>query len=57
MARKSSSSQKQSNGGANLGFEAKLWQPADKMRGHMDASEKKGGEFYTTRCVLRLPVA
>jgi type I restriction enzyme M protein len=40
MARKSSSPQKQSNG-ANLGFEAKLWQAADKMRGHMDASEYK----------------
>src|SRR6478736_4193521 len=40
MARKSSSPQKQSNG-ANLGFEAKLWAAADKMRGHMDASEYK----------------
>jgi type I restriction enzyme M protein len=40
MARKSSSPQKISNG-ANLGFEAKLWAAADKMRGHMDASEYK----------------
>jgi hypothetical protein len=31
MARKSSSSQKQSNGGT-LGFEAKLWQAADKYK-------------------------
>jgi type I restriction enzyme M protein len=32
--------QKKSNG-ANLGFEEKLWQAADKMRGHMDPSEYK----------------
>ncbi len=36
MARK-----KQNNNGANLGFEEKLWQAADKMRGHMDAAEYK----------------
>src|SRR6516165_9730390 len=36
MARK-----KQSNNGANLGFEEKLWQAADKLRGHMDAAEYK----------------
>jgi len=29
------------NNGANLGFEDKLWAAADKMRGHMDASEYK----------------
>jgi len=34
--------QKNGNGsGANLGFEQKLWQAADKMRGHMDAAEYK----------------
>jgi type I restriction-modification system DNA methylase subunit len=27
--------------GANLGFEAILWQAADKLRGHMDAAEYK----------------
>jgi type I restriction enzyme M protein len=52
MARKSSSPQKQSNG-ANLGFEAKLWQAADKMRGHMDASEYK----HVVLGVVRLLVA
>ncbi len=31
---------KNSNGG-NLGFEEKLWQAADKMRGHMDPAEYK----------------
>ena len=25
------------NNGANLGFENKLWEMADKMRGHMDS--------------------
>src|ERR687888_383019 len=32
---------KASGNGANLGFEEKLWQAADKMRGHMDAAEYK----------------
>ncbi|HPA06112.1 MAG TPA: type I restriction-modification system subunit M N-terminal domain-containing protein, partial [Candidatus Hydrogenedentes bacterium] len=31
---------KQDNG-ARLGFEEKLWQAADKLRGHMDAAEYK----------------
>jgi len=29
------------NNGANLGFEAKLWQAADTLRGSMDAAEYK----------------
>jgi type I restriction enzyme M protein len=32
---------KKNSNGANLGFEEKLWQMADKMRGHMDPSEYK----------------
>jgi type I restriction enzyme M protein len=32
---------KKSPNGANLGFEEKLWQAADKMRGHMDPAEYK----------------
>ncbi len=29
------------NGGANLGFEAKLWAAADALRNNMDAAEYK----------------
>ncbi|MBN2207822.1 MAG: SAM-dependent DNA methyltransferase [Candidatus Coatesbacteria bacterium] len=32
---------KQSNNGATLGFEEKLWQAADKLRSNMDAAEYK----------------
>lgn len=32
---------KQTGNGAKLGFEEKLWQAADKLRGHMDAGEYK----------------
>jgi type I restriction enzyme M protein len=38
MARKR---QQQNGNGSSLGFEEKLWQAADKLRGHMDAAEYK----------------
>ncbi len=40
MTRSNVKANKKSNGG-NLGFEEKLWQAADKMRGHMDPAEYK----------------
>jgi len=41
VANKRSSEAAGSGHGANLSFEQKLWQAADKMRGHMDAAEYK----------------
>jgi type I restriction enzyme M protein len=41
MAQRNNANKKNSNNGANLGFEQKLWQAADKMRGHMDSAEYK----------------
>jgi len=39
MARKKKPNlKKETNNGANLGFESQLWAAADKLRGHMDAS-------------------
>ncbi|MCW5829982.1 MAG: SAM-dependent DNA methyltransferase [Deltaproteobacteria bacterium] len=38
---KKSGGKDKSNGGANLGFEEKLWQAADKLRNNMDAAEYK----------------
>jgi len=34
---------KKNDTGANLGFEAKLWTAADKLRSNMDAAEYKQG--------------
>ncbi len=41
MARTKKTPNKRTSNGANLGFEEKLWQAADKMRGHMDPGEYK----------------
>jgi len=39
MARGKKSVAKKTSTGANLGFEAKLWEAADKMRGYMDPAQ------------------
>ena len=41
MARSRSSPNKSANSSANIGFEAKLWLAADKLRSNMDAAEYK----------------
>jgi hypothetical protein len=41
MARRKSDSPTTNGTGANLGFEAKLWLAADKLRNNMDAAEYK----------------
>jgi len=41
MAKQKKDIEKKKSNGGNLGFEEKLWQAADKMRGHMDAGEYK----------------
>jgi type I restriction enzyme M protein len=42
MGKRKVAGQKTANGnGANLGFEAKLWLAADKLRNNMDAAEYK----------------
>jgi type I restriction enzyme M protein len=44
MSRKASSKPESSNSTANLGFEAKLWLTADKLRNNMDAAEYSRAE-------------
>jgi HsdM N-terminal domain/S1/P1 Nuclease len=41
MARNNKGDQKTTNNGANVGYEAELWQMADALRGSMDAAEYK----------------
>jgi type I restriction enzyme S subunit len=41
MARVKKNNQKKRNNGANVGYEAELWQMADALRGSMDAAEYK----------------
>ncbi len=41
MAREDKHPNKKNGSGANLGFEEKLWQAADKLRGQVDAAEYK----------------
>ena len=41
MSQQKKAVSKKGSNGANLGFEEKLWQAADKMRGHMDPAEYK----------------
>lgn len=41
MPRQKKNVTKKNSNGGNLGFEEKLWQAADKMRGHMDPAEYK----------------
>ncbi|MGH9448832.1 MAG: type I restriction-modification system subunit M N-terminal domain-containing protein, partial [Terriglobia bacterium] len=41
MAEREKAGKPRPNNGASLGFEQKLWQAADKLRGHLDAAEYK----------------
>jgi type I restriction enzyme M protein len=41
MARDTKTDRKKTNNGANVGYEAELWQMADALRGSMDAAEYK----------------
>ena len=44
-AQKQKKETKENNGG-NLGFEAKLWTTADKLRGNMGPHPKRGEESH-----------
>jgi hypothetical protein len=39
---------KPKNGSGDLGFEAKLWQAADKLRGNLDASRCRARFAFAT---------
>ena len=41
MSPKTAKMKTKNNNGATLDFESQLWAAADKLRGHMDASEYK----------------
>lgn len=41
MTRKNNNKATKESNGANLGFEQKLWQAADKLRSNMDTAEYK----------------
>ena len=41
MAKKRAKKQTKNGNGANLGFEAKMWAAADKLRNNLDAAEYK----------------
>ena len=41
MPKQTKSGSENKTNGANLGFETQMWAAADKLRGHMDASEYK----------------
>ncbi|MEP7136694.1 MAG: type I restriction-modification system subunit M N-terminal domain-containing protein, partial [Chloroflexota bacterium] len=41
MSPKTSKTKTKNGNGATLDFESQLWAAADKLRGHMDASEYK----------------
>lgn len=40
MAQAKNNQKKKPNNGANVGYEAELWQMADALRGSMDAAER-----------------
>ncbi len=48
MKKGNGSKPKNSTDGSDLNFEAQLWAAADKLRGHMDASEYKQESNYIT---------
>jgi type I restriction enzyme M protein len=49
MAQAKNNQKKKLNNGANVGYEAELWQMADALRGSMDAAE------YKQLCLVDFP--